>query len=198
MTYICVSKLNIIGSDDDSSPGQRQAIMWTNAGIPLIWPFGTNFSEMLIEIHMFSFKKMHLKMSAKWRPFRLGLNVLMCQQRNLFVTLFPDFIWCQTKPYDLDIVVADEWIRPVFKRDNYTMVHWYYLPDRWVISMRSSQSTQEARQNGHHFPGWETKNFWYSPELGSLLYSLYKIPLAQACFPPTQPNFHSHWGADER
>ena len=31
--------------------------------------------------------------------------------------------------------------------------------------------------------GWETKFFWHSPELGSLLYSLYKISLAQACFP---------------
>ena len=42
--------------------------------------------------------------------------------------------------------------------------------------------------------GWETKKFWHSPELGSLLYSLYKIPLAQACFPLTQPNFHSQAG----
>ena len=31
--------------------------------------------------------------------------------------------------------------------------------------------------------GWKTKNFWHLPGLGSLLYSLYKIPLAQACFP---------------
>ena len=46
--------------------------------------------------------------------------------------------------------------------------------------------------------GWETKIFWHSPEMGSLLYSLYKIPLAQACFPLAQPNFRSHWGAGER
>ena len=40
-------------------------------------PLGTNFSEILIEIHEFSFNKMHLKMSsAKWRLFGLGLNVL--------------------------------------------------------------------------------------------------------------------------
>ena len=40
-------------------------------------PLGTNFSEMLIEIHTFSFKKIHLKMSSgKWLPFFLGLNVL--------------------------------------------------------------------------------------------------------------------------
>ena len=74
---ICVSKLTIIGSDNGLSPGQRQAIIWANAGILLIGPFGTNFSEILIEILTFSFKKMCLKVSSgKGRPFCLGLNVL--------------------------------------------------------------------------------------------------------------------------
>ena len=69
--------LSIIGSDNGLSPGRRQAIIWTNAGILLIGPLGTNFSEILTEIHTFSFKKMHLKMSSgKWWPFCLGLNVL--------------------------------------------------------------------------------------------------------------------------
>ena len=77
-THICVVKLTIIGSDNDLSPGRRQTIIWTNARILLIGPLGTNFSEILIEIQTFSFKKMHLKMSsAKWRPFYLGLIVLM-------------------------------------------------------------------------------------------------------------------------
>ena len=75
-THICVSKLTIVASDNGLSPGRRQAIIWTNAGILLIGPLGTNFNEILITIHTFSFKKMHLKMSsAKWRPFCLGLNV---------------------------------------------------------------------------------------------------------------------------
>ena len=77
VTHICVVKLTIIGSDNGLSPGRRQAIIWTNAGILLIGPLGTNFIEILIGIQTFSFKKMHLKMSsAKWRPFGLGLNVL--------------------------------------------------------------------------------------------------------------------------
>ena len=77
VTHICVSELTIIGSDNGLSPGRCQAIIWTNAGIVLIGPWGTNFSEILIEILAFSFKKMHLKMSSgKWRPFCLGLNVL--------------------------------------------------------------------------------------------------------------------------
>ena len=77
MTHICVSKLTIIVSDNGLSPGRRQAIIWTNAGILLIGPLGTNFNEMLIEILIFSFMKMRLKVSsAKWRPFGLGLNVL--------------------------------------------------------------------------------------------------------------------------
>ena len=75
--HICVSKLTIIGSDNGLSRGRRPAIIWTNAGILLIGPRGTTFSEILIGIHRFSFKKIHLKMSsAKWRPFGLGLNVL--------------------------------------------------------------------------------------------------------------------------
>ena len=77
VTHICVSNLTITGSDNGLSPGRRQAIIWTNAGILLIGPLGTNFSEILIDIN--TFKKMRLKMSsAKWRPFCLGLNELMC------------------------------------------------------------------------------------------------------------------------
>ena len=81
VTHICVSKITTIGSDNGLSPGRRQAIIWTNAGILLIGPLRTNFSEILIEIDIFSFKKMHLKLSsAKRRPFVsaltcLGLNV---------------------------------------------------------------------------------------------------------------------------
>ena len=77
VTHICVSKLNIIASDNGLSPGRRQAIIWTDAGILLIGPLGANFSEISIGIQTCSFKKMHLKMSsAKGRLFCLGLNVL--------------------------------------------------------------------------------------------------------------------------
>ena len=72
-THICVSTLTIIGSDKGLLPARRQAIIWTNAGIFLIGPLGTNFSEILIEIQAFSFQKMHLKMSSgKWCHFVLA------------------------------------------------------------------------------------------------------------------------------
>ena len=78
VTHICISKLTIIGSDNGLLPGRRQAIIWTNVGILLNGTLGIYFSEILSEIHTFSFKKMHLKMSsAKRHPFCLGLNVLM-------------------------------------------------------------------------------------------------------------------------
>ena len=38
MTHICVGDLTIIGPDNGLSPGRRQAIIWTNAGILLIGP----------------------------------------------------------------------------------------------------------------------------------------------------------------
>ena len=77
MTHVCVNNLTIFGSDNGFAPGRRQAIIWTNDGILLIRPFGTNFSEISIEILTFSLKKMRLKMSsAKWWPFCPSLNVL--------------------------------------------------------------------------------------------------------------------------
>ena len=74
VTHIWVSDLTSIGSDHSLSPGRRQAIIRTNAGILLIRPVGKNFSEFLVEILIFSFKKMRLKVSsANRRPFCLGL-----------------------------------------------------------------------------------------------------------------------------
>ena len=92
VTHVCVNKLTIIGSDHGLSPGRHQAIIWTNAGILLIGPLGTNFSEILIGIQTFSFKKMHLKMSSgKWRPFCLGLN---CRQglTDKYYPIIPEHI----------------------------------------------------------------------------------------------------------
>ena len=77
VTHICVNDLTSIGSDNGLSPDRRQAIIRTNAGILLIRPLGTNFSEFLVEVLIFSFKKMRLKVSsAKRRSFCLGLNDL--------------------------------------------------------------------------------------------------------------------------
>ena len=42
---ICDIKLTNVGSDNGLSPGQHQAIIWTNAGIVLIGPLGTTFSD---------------------------------------------------------------------------------------------------------------------------------------------------------
>ena len=67
VTHIFVGKLIITGSDNGLSPM-----------ILLIGLLGTNFSEIRIKIHNFSFKKIQLKMSSgKWWPFCLGPNVLI-------------------------------------------------------------------------------------------------------------------------
>ena len=86
VTHICVSIIITIGSDNGLSPDRRQAITctYTNAGILLIGPLGTNYSQILIKSNIFSFKKMHLKMpSAKRRPFCLGLNVITANAPEL-------------------------------------------------------------------------------------------------------------------
>ena len=86
VTHICVGNLNIIGSDNGLSPGRRQANYLNQCCNVVNWALGTNFSEILIEIYIFSFKKMHLKMpSGKWRPFWLGLNVLIVGSIKLYL-----------------------------------------------------------------------------------------------------------------
>ena len=76
VVHIRVGTFTIASSHKGLSPGRRQAIIWTNAGILLFGPSRTNFGEILIGIQTFSFKKIYFKMSsAKLRPFCLGLNV---------------------------------------------------------------------------------------------------------------------------
>ena len=76
VTHECVDNLIIMGSDNGLLPGQCQALIWTNAGILIIGPLGTNFCEILIKIHTSPFKKMYLKMwSAECQPSCLSLNV---------------------------------------------------------------------------------------------------------------------------
>ena len=96
VTHICISKIAIISSDNGLLPGHWQAIIWTNAGILLIRPLGTNLSEIVIEIHIFLFKKMHLKISSgNWQRFCLRLNVLMtlCSIPHRYV-LDPKYTAC--------------------------------------------------------------------------------------------------------
>ena len=77
VTHICASKQTTIGSDNGLPPGQRQSIIWTYAGILLIGPLRTKFSESWSKFIHFHLKKMHLKMSSgNWRPFGLALNML--------------------------------------------------------------------------------------------------------------------------
>ena len=103
VTQRSVSKLTIIGWDNGLSLGRHQAIIWVNARMLLIRISGTNFSEILSEIHTFGFKKMHFKISsAKWRQFFPSLNVLNIMLKNqvrinsinfdIFPRCYPAFI----------------------------------------------------------------------------------------------------------
>ena len=69
---------NLMGQNEAYMLGRYQTIIWTNAGIVLIRTSGTNFNEIWSEIHIFTYKKLHLKLSsAKWRSFCFDLNILI-------------------------------------------------------------------------------------------------------------------------
>ena len=85
VAHICVSKLSIVGSYNYFSPGRHQAIIWTNNDILYIGLFGTNCCEIWIEIYILSLK-MHLNMSGNWRPFCLGLYLLIFMKMTQWQT----------------------------------------------------------------------------------------------------------------
>ena len=93
MTHICISKLTITGSDNAWSVPSHHLNQCLNI---VDGPSETIFSEILIEIHTYSFNKMGLKTSAKC----LGLNQLdtICiLHRTLFLAVvMPDDYCCQT------------------------------------------------------------------------------------------------------
>ena len=108
MTHICVGNLTIIGSHNGLSPGRRQGIIWTSAGILLSGPLGTSILEFLIQILTFSFKKKRLKLSSvTWRPFCLGLNVLTHRIR-------------QWQVQDVDLTIDSQ-------RHNIAHPHWWAI-----------------------------------------------------------------------
>ena len=75
--HICNSKQAIIHSDNDMSPIWCQFIIWTNNGMFLIEPSGTNFGEIWFTFQKTLFNKMSLKMSfAEEQSICLSLNVL--------------------------------------------------------------------------------------------------------------------------
>ena len=80
VTHICVNELTIIGSYNGLLPGWHQAIIWTNAGILLIGPLGTNFSEILIVIQIFHSRK------CTWK----------CDLRNASILSWPQCVWFVT------------------------------------------------------------------------------------------------------
>ena len=69
VTQICVSKLTTIGSDNGLSPGRRQAVIWTNAGILLSRPLETNFSDFFASILQ---PRLLTRLSKVWVPKCLG------------------------------------------------------------------------------------------------------------------------------
>ena len=80
--------------------GQRQAIIWSNAGTLLIRILA-NFSEILSEIHTFSFKKIHLNMSSgKWWPFCLGLNMKTDLGLLLLIESYGLKLFLSRKPFE--------------------------------------------------------------------------------------------------
>ena len=83
----------IISSDNGLSPGRCQAIIWNNAGMLLNGPLGTNLSEILNKIYIFSFNKMHLKRSSAQKA------AILSRPQCVNETTIQGLLWCVKTPH---------------------------------------------------------------------------------------------------
>ena len=164
MTHICISKLTIIGSDNGLVPTRRQAIIWTNAGILLIGPLGTNFNR---NSYIF-IQETHLKLSSgKWQPFCLGLNVLTHWGRDNMAaisqtTLSNAFSWMKMFKFRLkfhwslflrvQFTIFQHWFRQWLGADQATS---HYLKQWWLDYWRiyASLGLNELMSSTHALCG---------------------------------------------
>ena len=113
VTHICVSKIIIIVSNNGLSPGRCQGIIWNNAGILLIAPLGINISEIVDEINVFLFKKIHLNISSENGVYFVSVSsktsdaAYMCQYTRSSLV---DMMACRSIPRHL-ITIHDDVIK---------------------------------------------------------------------------------------
>ena len=114
--------------------GRHKAII--NAGILFIGLLGTNLNEISIKIDIFSFKKMHLKMSSgNWWPFCLGLNVVSSHLPILSAGFYPELLTSHPKPI---IKIGHHDAEEIFKIEGtignksvwVLMVAWHWTGDK--------------------------------------------------------------------
>ena len=78
MAHKCASELTINGSDNGLWPSRRQPIIETNAGILLIRPLGTQFSEISFETSYNFIQENAVDNVCEMSAIFLGLSVLKC------------------------------------------------------------------------------------------------------------------------
>ena len=120
-------------------------IVWINPEILLIGPLGTNFKEISIDIHIFSFNNMHLKMSSgKQWPFCLGLSVLkklklwwvyqssLRAKYHCIVHSSCSLVLCFVCVSLLATIFVEEMYIPIYKRQRamsfYIIQYWFMFP----------------------------------------------------------------------
>ena len=160
MTHICISKLAIIRSDNGLSPDRRQAIISTDAGLLLIGPLGTNFSDILIEILTFSFKKRLRRLrNGGHVKCCLGLNVLKDENlwkiRSWYGHLFTSMEKMYLYPgqhesiYEHNVVNSN---RPHTRPHTLTQEYLFaFSPNRTLVQRRAVVGSDRQPRLQYHF-----------------------------------------------
>ena len=153
MTHICVVELVIIGSDNGLLPVRHQAIVWTNAEKLWIGPLGTIFSEILIGIQTFSFKKLHLKTWSALCKMASGLSRPQCVNHlynmKLLLEAMPTFCPPES-PKHISVkfyaIQTFSFIRDIKKC---CLQNFRYFVSAWVCSLIRQRKVEGANPDGN-------------------------------------------------
>ena len=149
--HICIGNVTTIVSNNGLSPNWHQGNIWTNAEILLIGPLGTNLSEILIQIHSFSFiENVVRKMVAI-------LFWPQCVQKVIdFTACCPDDIMTQ-KPllYQCFIVREIHWsLSKSTHTEQKCRVLMFPLLVAQMISLTNGLVPSDLRCHGVHVMSW--------------------------------------------
>ena len=156
--HVCDSKLIPIGSDNGLPPDWHQAIIWTNAGMLLIWPLGTNLSEILIKnsyifIRENVFENVVWKMAAILSP----PQCVDCSGRCYLCDVFSPFLNITWESWRQWSLANQLFIQQAFIKGNIEAVHYWTIMGgihRWPVDGFSAQRTSNAESIsmlwGHH------------------------------------------------
>ena len=132
-----------------------------SSGLLTIGPSGTNFSKIQIKIQNFSFTKMHLNISAKWRPFCPGGDEL---RKHLNGHMHTSLVLVGIDKHDMHESSCFWWLFCVDRKKMFAFIlstYRQWLSTAYTITTSTYCSDMTTQFNGFYMCDKVGRGDWY-------------------------------------